>query len=281
MSSCRETELAEQVNDPVKKPEIGPMFQPQQSGCPIVREITHRLQIPPISTKYAVDVGGVCLSRDDFCPKSADCALCSFVAKARPAGTNSPSQKSVHFVLDTSTNRRLRRWMDTPLTSETPPLHYVDTSDLMIAVTSGPNIFQRVRWHAFGPREHPREHGTEGIIGTLRLWKYQSPKYNVPAPKPNTLTYISKETKGRLGLCDESHEVCKSLVLNFTPPISLIDCNQRCIVHGHQGIRYVALSYVWGKTGRNFNVPERKYGAPLDGLPRTISDAITVTKGLG
>ncbi|TQW07111.1 heterokaryon incompatibility protein (HET) domain-containing protein [Cordyceps javanica] len=122
--------------------------------------------------------------------------------------------------------------------------------------------------------------GEHRELPVLRLWKYQTVNRNPPEPKPDTLTYIVKQAKQWSSHCDARHEVCRSLSSNFTPPISLIDCKQHCLVHGLQGMRYVALSYVWGKTGRDFNLPERRYGVPLDGLPRTISDAIAVAKSL-
>lgn len=283
MSANPGTEIPEQVNDPINKFEIRRVHQPRQSGCPIAREITHRLQIPPVIGDWdAVDVGGVRLLRDDFCPESAYCALCSFVAKVRPGGTNSASRRSVHFVLDKSTNNRLRRWMDKQLISEAPPLDNHQTTNVMIVVTSGANVFQKLDLDMEKPYCYCQKHEPEScILGTLHFWKYQEPSSNLLTPKLDTLTYIAKQAKEWLRFCDECDEVCRSLVSNSTPPISLIDCNRHCLEHGSQGIRYVALSYVWGKTGRNFNLPERKYGIPLDGLPRTISDAIKVTKSLG
>ena len=110
MSAHFETELPEQLNRP------GSISETKQCGCPIVKEISHRLQIPPVvAESESVDVGGVSLKRDDFCPKSAHCALCSFVAKVRLDGTNNASLTSVYFVLNNFTNFRLRLWMNTEL----------------------------------------------------------------------------------------------------------------------------------------------------------------------
>ncbi|KAH7179944.1 heterokaryon incompatibility protein-domain-containing protein, partial [Fusarium flagelliforme] len=282
MSENPGTELHEQVNDPINKPKIGSVLHPQQSGCPIVREITDRLRLPSVVAKTgAVDVGGVCLSRDDFCPESAHCVLCSFVNKIRPAGTNNASPRSVHFVLNRPTNDILRRNMDTQVTSETPPLGYWDADDYTIVVTNGAKVFQTIDWFGRTIIEHRPEHESEScILRTFCFWRYEAPSPNLLTPKLDTLTYITNQAKHWLCLCDESHGVCKSLVSKSTTPISLIDCNRHCLVHGSQESRYVALSYVWGKAGRSFNLPERKYGVPLHGLPRTISDAIAVTKSL-
>ncbi|RBR18917.1 uncharacterized protein FIESC28_05839 [Fusarium coffeatum] len=229
------------------------------------------------------DLGTLYLPRDDFCPESAYCVFCSFVARLRPAGIKGTSPDSVDFVTgEETTSERLRGWINTQPTSETPSLSSQDTGGLIIHVTSGVNEFQTVNWRVERTYYNPPKDGPDrDIVGTFRLWKYQAPDCYLPTPTVDTLTYITKYAKQWLRLCDESHEVCKSLASNSTPPISLIDCNQRCLVHSSQGIRYVALSYVWGKTGRNFNLPKRRYGVPLDGLPRTITDAITVTKSLG
>ncbi|KAK7990232.1 hypothetical protein PG989_010547 [Apiospora arundinis] len=273
--------LPEQVYDPINKPKSGSIFEPRQNGCPIAKEITHRLQIPAVvGSEGSIDVGGVCLSRDDFCLESAHCVLCSFVAKARPAGINSASRGSVYFVLREFTNTRLRGWINTRLASDSPPLENWDTSGLVIAVTSGANVFQTVYWVGNEAFENSAHESESRILGTLRLWKYETPNRKLLEPKLDTLTYIAKQAKQWLSLCDAHHEVCRSLGSNFTPPISLIDCHRHCLIHGFSGIRYVALSYVWGKTGRDFNLPERKYEVPLDGFPRTIRDAIAVTKSL-
>ncbi|KAI1050861.1 hypothetical protein LB507_009299 [Fusarium sp. FIESC RH6] len=277
MSAHPETESPEQLNRP------GSIFESKQCGCPIIKEISHRLQIPPvIAESESVDVGGVSLKRDDFCPESAHCALCSFVAKIRLDSTNNASLTSVYFVLNKFTNFRLRLWMNTQITGESQQLPWMK-DNFKIIVTSKQSAFRTIHWryvHQFV--EKPPNHGSEScILGTIRLWKYQVPNLNLPAPKLDTLTYIATLAKHWLRFCNTNHEDCASLVADSTPLISLIDCNRRCLVHGSQGIRYVALSYVWGKTGRDFNLPDRSYGVPLSRLPRTIGDAITVTKSLG
>lgn len=170
--------------------------------------------------------------------------------------------------------------MDTQLTRDGLPVDD-PTGDLAIVVTSGANVFQTVNQSLAESVQNPQG-GPDGcILGTLCFWGYQVLNCNPPAPKLVTLTYITNQAKQWLRLCDDSDEVCKSFISTSTPQICLVDYNRRCLVHGFQGIRYVALSYVWGKSGRNFSLPERKYGVPLDGLPRTISDAIMVTKSLG
>jgi hypothetical protein len=52
--------------------------------------------------------------------------------------------------------------------------------------------------------------------------------------------------------------------------------------------RYIALSYCWGpQTLKPFatttyaNIKDRKLGIPLEQLPQTFQDAITITRGFG
>jgi hypothetical protein len=52
--------------------------------------------------------------------------------------------------------------------------------------------------------------------------------------------------------------------------------------------RYIALSYCWGPqtlkpfaTTTSANIKDRKLGIPLEQLPQTFQDAITITRGLG
>ncbi|RGP81017.1 Heterokaryon incompatibility protein [Fusarium longipes] len=272
------TALPEQVCDPINEPEQESPRQPQQKECPIATEITHRLQIPAvIGRNGSVDVGGVSLSCDNFCHESLCCVLCSYVASLRSSVTDRSSRTSVYFITDESTNTRLRRWMNPQLSDDKS----TETDHLIIGVTSKANAFQTVLCDSQGFSFWDRNTSEEIQLGTLRLFKCQIPNPNLPEPGLDTLAYIAKQAKQWIDLCDTHHDYCRSLRSNLTPSISLIDCNRYCLVRGFEGARYVALSYVWGDTGRAFNLPERRYGLRLDGLPRTISDAIVVTKSLG
>jgi hypothetical protein len=64
--------------------------------------------------------------------------------------------------------------------------------------------------------------------------------------------------------------------------MALIDCDSMSIVQADASSRWVALSYVWGAGYQSITVPRLRSGSRLpDCLPRTIDDAITVTKQLG
>ncbi|EXJ95641.1 hypothetical protein A1O1_00763 [Capronia coronata CBS 617.96] len=67
-----------------------------------------------------------------------------------------------------------------------------------------------------------------------------------------------------------------------------IDVDQMCIVETSQSSRYVALSYLWGKnfsqlftTSKNLPKLSQPGALEKERLPRTIKDAITLTKLLG
>lgn len=75
--------------------------------------------------------------------------------------------------------------------------------------------------------------------------------------------------------CQQSHRDCqKKTITSWQPiPICLIDCYSRKLVQTTSSESYVALSYVWGKVS----------AGTLDNetLPRTLEDAIQVTRSLG
>jgi hypothetical protein len=72
--------------------------------------------------------------------------------------------------------------------------------------------------------------------------------------------------------CSQTHETATKL------PMKVIDCKTLRIVPPVAGVKYVALSYVWGP-----NAPEAETNGKdeLTNLPRTIADAVTVTLNLG
>ena len=95
--------------------------------------------------------------------------------------------------------------------------------------------------------------------------------------------------------CDTLHgSKCKRLPnsVHLAPasPNWLIDVNQKCIVPSKPGMRYVALSYVWGSSGQLrsvlSNVEELQEPGSLDcadrrfTVPRTVQDAMIVVTHL-
>ncbi|KAH7393822.1 heterokaryon incompatibility protein-domain-containing protein [Phaeosphaeria sp. MPI-PUGE-AT-0046c] len=73
--------------------------------------------------------------------------------------------------------------------------------------------------------------------------------------------------------------------LNNSSEFHLIDCKERTLVQAHGGLKYVALSYVWGKPNQQEDSATKTQtkGEPLlpIHLPKTIEDAIKVTLQLG
>lgn len=92
--------------------------------------------------------------------------------------------------------------------------------------------------------------------------------------------------------CARNHPECAVNRHSQMPKTKLIDCERRKLVsvggHGDTQMRqFVALSYVWGQPTKALNgsqVEPRHSTAAEDlrsDLPRTIDDAVTVTKALG
>jgi hypothetical protein len=91
--------------------------------------------------------------------------------------------------------------------------------------------------------------------------------------------------------CDQEHENCWRRSFHIAQPVDIfvIDVVNLCISRYHQGLKYLALSYVWGEA-KNFelrrdNVRELFKEGSLRSywkvVPRTIKDAIMVTEKLG
>ena len=95
-----------------------------------------------------------------------------------------------------------------------------------------------------------------------------------------------------LRTCEKRHENCTLDSPAVPPVLRFIDTKLRCVSHAHmaanEGVRYVALSYVWGKnaqpltlTRANFERLGEFHAIQHDDLPQTISDAIAVVEMLG
>jgi hypothetical protein len=93
-----------------------------------------------------------------------------------------------------------------------------------------------------------------------------------------------------LQICATSHSQCCRKPVDATVPLRLIDVLNMCLVTMNNRekaeVEYLALSYVWGEGPKEFvltteNIQEycRPRGIPI--LPKTISDAVTLTKKMG
>lgn len=88
-----------------------------------------------------------------------------------------------------------------------------------------------------------------------------------------------------LGYCKSRHKrLCGSKVSQLSN-LKVVDCNSLSIIPAPSSCLYVALSYVWSRENRELQVfkPDQNNATALQlqHLPRSIQDAITVTKGIG
>jgi hypothetical protein len=85
-----------------------------------------------------------------------------------------------------------------------------------------------------------------------------------------------------LRTCLQAHGPTYNQRLHEVKDIALIDCEHMAIVQGDASSRWIALSYVWGDRYQSPTSPTLRPGSQLpEHIPRTIEDAITVTKELG
>lgn len=93
-----------------------------------------------------------------------------------------------------------------------------------------------------------------------------------------------------LHICVTSHSRCRRRPADITVPLRLIDVVNMCLVtiagQERAEVDYFALSYVWGGGPKEFVLTSRRLrrycrhqGLPT--LPKTISDAVTLTKKMG
>ena len=112
-----------------------------------------------------------------------------------------------------------------------------------------------------------------------------------PVPKSPTSALAITTMKNWLSTCKEKHTACSSPAYYFVPS-RLIDISSdidpRIVLRSEVPVQqgYVALSYCWGPQQqqlitRNKTLAQYQSRLPVEQLPKTISDAILVTKILG
>jgi hypothetical protein len=85
-----------------------------------------------------------------------------------------------------------------------------------------------------------------------------------------------------LQTCLQSHGIACTKRLSEVVDMALIDCDSMAIVEADGSSPWIALSYVWGDRHQSSAAQDLRLGYQLpDCIPRTIEDAITVTKQLG
>jgi hypothetical protein len=108
---------------------------------------------------------------------------------------------------------------------------------------------------------------------------------NAYLPKPVQQTWDLVTARSWLSVCMQSHTtLCKQESLTV-PGMNLIDCVDMVLVEADSFSRWLALSYVWGTnyqtTASEANMSFREGSTIPWILPKTVQDAITVTKQLG
>jgi hypothetical protein len=104
-------------------------------------------------------------------------------------------------------------------------------------------------------------------------------------PKPVQQTWDLATAQSWLNVCVQSHTArCRQNNLPV-PGMNLIDCEDMALVKANASSRWLALSYVWGEnyqaTSPEANVSYREGSKLPPSLPRTVQDAVTITKQLG
>jgi hypothetical protein len=95
-------------------------------------------------------------------------------------------------------------------------------------------------------------------------------------------TWDCVKARSWLQTCASFHgSWCKEEVLQV-PGMNLIDCENMVIVKVVKGMRWLALSYVWGMNPQSENDAGYRAGSSISSdISRTVKDAISVTQQLG
>jgi hypothetical protein len=80
-------------------------------------------------------------------------------------------------------------------------------------------------------------------------------------------------------ICIQKHKDCGEVVQSAILGLRLIDCGSRKVVPAPQRLRYITLSYVWGKGSSPPTHSEEL--PPAGSLPQTIEDSISLTCSSG
>jgi hypothetical protein len=85
-----------------------------------------------------------------------------------------------------------------------------------------------------------------------------------------------------LSNCREQHPLCKgSETMSSKVPVFMIDCTSRKVLRSKPGMRYAALSYVWGSPASKTQKIDLPHLYLSSRMPKVVEDAITVTSKLG
>ena len=251
---------------------------PAAGDWPAQTQDIGKLNTPPPTQSAAVEIPGTGISFEQehhsLCSRCAAVGLDSIVSLQLHG--------KLHFVMDLDATKILKTKafcsFCSLLSEVQPPLFGGDNARLALFAIEAPS-----------PR-FPSAIGTN-LLAVLRLTR--SIDEIVPSRIKN-LSYIRALNKGQLpgisrsdvdyipvrdwlNLCHEQHGRCLSSTASpVIPNLNVIDCVSMTLTNLPNGSTYVALSYVWGRTGSD---GEAKHSGNLPvTFPATIRDAITVTK---
>ena len=153
-----------------------------------------------------------------------------------------------------------------------------DTSKRRTVIAHVPNMLQPSLWPVPSLElqlENPTWSDTDSRGGRLR-----------------PLTCEPRLLRSWLRTCEEKHSRCVSDNKAVLPELRFIDIKLRCVskVHAHdnENLRYIALSYVWGKNAQRLTLTRANCShlgeigsLQPDNLSQTIADAIKVVEMLG
>lgn len=124
---------------------------------------------------------------------------------------------------------------------------------------------------------------TQNLVFCAPISKATAP--SLYQPEIVAETFSLTKARSWIDTCRARHpSVCNQMPLDV-PGMHLIDCDYMTVVKAQKSSRWVALSYVWGIRPLVSTPGESitsELGSPLPSeLPKTIEDAISVTKQLG
>ncbi|KAI0201072.1 heterokaryon incompatibility protein-domain-containing protein [Astrocystis sublimbata] len=209
-------------------------------------------------------------NRFDSSPTTSNCPLCSLLSASLCPTEDEWSDPGIRFassqdpwVLKAFSFRRNCRWV--PDGPEVVP-------DCHVLLT--------IRQGGFSSSgDYSRHIGGDGFV--VCLPKEREERCYIP--RVLSETFDVKKANSWLDHCRRAHGAPCNEGAAIVPGMHVIDCESLVIVPAEQEMRWVVLSYTWGHAKSYVDSESTKSSAPLDEIsrPRTVQDAIQVTKDLG
>lgn len=200
--------------------------------------------------------------------KDSQCPFCQALAFICPSSWFGDEKKSLRLVFSARTIDR-GFW---------PEKHYnAHPADIIFAFSFAYNNRPLNRHEHIDTWASNSTHWS--VPGTGCLKQAASKKHTVPHLADSIPEKISMDMLKRWMTQSESESLYG---LEATKPVEnlwFINCETREIIHAPFKAQYVALSYVWGQSTTASE--DMDHGILKSNLPRTIEDAISVTRSLG